>query len=54
MNMMEISRKANQLAVEVGKFGDLKREHVIELAKLVAELASSASSATDPRLYDRS
>jgi hypothetical protein len=59
MNMMDIARKAQILSEQVqhhekASGGGVRAKHVAELAHLVAELASSASSATDPRLWDQS
>jgi hypothetical protein len=51
MSLMNIHYEAKELEKEIGKHGDVKREHIVKLARLVAELASAASSATDPRNY---
>jgi hypothetical protein len=54
MNLMDIARKAENLSEKVVRHEKVKSEDLAELAYLVAELASSASSATDPRLWDQS
>jgi hypothetical protein len=54
MNLMDISRKAANLEEKILRHKEVRAEHVAELAHLIAELASSASSATDPRLFDQS
>ena len=55
MKLNDISSAAQELAI---KFDGVERwvspADVAELARLVAELASEASSATDPRLFDQS
>jgi hypothetical protein len=51
MNMMDIARQATAIAEAIERDEKVRPSQVAKLANLVAELASAASSATDPRAF---
>lgn len=50
MNLMDICRQATALAQTIEYEEKVRPAQIAKLANLLAELASEASSATDPRL----